>query len=129
VVHQDLFNSSVRLMSSTSGLRRDICGIHHPGTETSKIDSSKLDSCLPIHTRYACRYWVDHLEQLENFQREEAGLHDNGQIHVFLRKHFLHWLEALSLMGKMSEAIFMMTTLQSMLTVSDLVLSRHDLRR
>ena len=48
---------------------------------------------------------------LENFQREEAGLHDNGQIHVFLRKHFLHWLEALSLMGKMSEGIIMITIL------------------
>jgi len=129
VVHRDLFNSSVRLMSSASGLKRDICGMYHPGAETSKIDSSKLDSCLPIHTRYACRYWVDHLEQLGNFQREEAGLHDNGQVHVFLQKHFLHWLEALSLMGKVSKGVLMITALQSMLTVSGFMLSPYNLRR
>jgi hypothetical protein len=120
VAHQDLFNSSMRLMSNDStGLRRDICDIYHPGTEVSKIEGSRLDNCLPIHARYACRYWVDHLERVDNSQREELGLCDNGKVYVFLQKHFLHWLEALSLIGSISKGIFMVNALESMLTVSD----------
>jgi len=46
----------------------------------------------------------------------------------FLREHFLHWLEALGLTGKMSEGVRMITKLQSMLVVSGVMLSHYDLR-
>jgi hypothetical protein len=61
--------------------------------------------------------------------RDNIELCDNGQIHKFIQKHFLHWLEALSLMRKMSEGVLMITALQSKLVVSDFMLSRHDLNR
>jgi hypothetical protein len=87
------------------------------------VETNRVEHCLPPEAQYACRYWVDHL------QRGEIGLcDDNGRVHKFLRQHFLHWLEALSLMRKMSEGVLMITALQSMLTVSDLCPSRYDLR-
>jgi hypothetical protein len=56
------------------------------------------------------------------------GVFIGGFGEIFLQQHFLHWLEALSLMGKMSEGVLMITALQSVLTVSDFVPSRYDLR-
>ena len=88
----------------------DIYGMYNPGTEISNIETNKLGSYLPLHTQYACRYWVDHLEQLEIFQQEEAGLCDDGQVHEFLQKHLLHWLEALGIMGNIFNGATMVRT-------------------
>ncbi|OQN95054.1 hypothetical protein B0A48_18850 [Cryoendolithus antarcticus] len=38
---------------------------------------------------------------------------DDGQVHRFLLNHFLHWLEALSWIGKLSNAIAYISSLQS----------------
>ena len=111
--HSNLVKSCLKVMSCT--LKRDICGLQMPGALASEVESNTLSRCLPKHVRYACRYWVDHL------QRGEIDLcYDNGQVHKFLQQHFLHWIEALSLMGKMSEGVLLITALHSMLTVSDL---------
>jgi hypothetical protein len=119
--HHDLFMRCLKVMSEH--LRRDMCNLQMPGVLISELKNSKVEYYPPSDVQYACRYWVDHLRQ------GNIDPCDYGQIHIFLREHFLHWLEALSLMGKMSEAIFMMTTLQSMLTVSGLVLLCYDPRR
>jgi hypothetical protein len=46
------------------------------------------------------------------------GLCDNGTIDVFLKKHFLHWLEGLSLMKSISDGVFAIAKLIGLLTVS-----------
>jgi hypothetical protein len=104
--HKALANSCLRLMSD--GLRRDICDLQAPGALASEVDSSRVEQCLPTGLQYACRYWVQHL------QRSKALLYDDGQVHTFLREHLLHWLEALSLIGKTSDSVQMVTDLQSM---------------
>jgi hypothetical protein len=45
-------------------------------------------------------------------------LHDGGEVHQFLQTHFLHWLEALSWMWKISEGILAITSLESIALVS-----------
>jgi hypothetical protein len=117
--HSDLAENCLRAMSNT--LKRDICSLHRPGILAREIGDS-VDQCLPTHVQYACHYWVRHLE------KSDMDVCDYGSVHNFLRKHFLHWLEALSLMGKMSEGVLMITALQSVLTVSDFVPLRYDLR-
>jgi hypothetical protein len=117
--HSNLVDNCLRAMSS--GLKRDICDLQKPGYLISEVERNSVDKCLPTHVQYACRYWINHLT------RSDINLCDNGQIHKFLQQHFLHWLEALSLIGKMSEGVFMITALQSMLTVGDFVL-RYNLR-
>ena len=112
ISHRDLVESCLKVMSCT--LKRDVCGLQMPGALASEVESNTLSRCLPKHVQYACRYWVDHL------QRSEIGLcDDNGRVHKFLQQYFLNWIEALSLMGKISEGVLMITALHSMLTVSD----------
>ncbi|KAI9854636.1 MAG: hypothetical protein M1813_000934, partial [Trichoglossum hirsutum] len=120
--HKALAESCLRLMSS---LKRDICGLRAPGTLKSKVDNSWVEQCLPADLQYACCYWVQHL------QRSRARLCDNSQVHSFLRKYLLHWLEALSLIGKTSDSVQMLTNLQSMVADGnpDLLAMVHDAGR
>ena len=39
-------------------------------------------------------------------------LHDKSLVHIFLEKHFLHWLEALGLMGKSHECVSTVSQLE-----------------
>src|SRR5580700_4673619 len=98
-------------------LKRDICNLRMPGTLIHEVHSDKINSHLPKDVQYACRHWVDHLGQVSSARRHEVGLHDDGQVHRFLKEHFLHWLEALSLMGKMSEGVLTIIKLESILEV------------
>jgi hypothetical protein len=50
---------------------------------------------------YSCVFWVDHLCKADH--RNE--LSDDGAIFDFLREHFLHWLESLSLINKLSDGV------------------------
>lgn len=48
-----------------------------------------------------------------------AFLKDNKKVHTFLQEHFLHWLEALSLIKKISDGAIMVKLLEEMLLVSN----------
>jgi hypothetical protein len=109
--HRMLAVSCLRLMSEH--LNRDICGLHSPGALATEVHGDQITKCLPKELQYACRYWVEHL------RRSEACLSDNIHVHHFLQKHFLHWLEALALMRKISDGAAMLSALESILTVSD----------
>jgi len=103
------------LESMAQNLRRDIYNLQHPGCSIDKVEHPDPDPLALI--RYACVYWVDHLCQIKS-SHDEVGLYDNGTIDVFLRKHFLHWLEALSLIKGISDGVLAMAKLIGLLTVS-----------
>jgi hypothetical protein len=108
--HNHLFISSLRLMSNH--LKRDICNLQLPGALVSDVDEGIVEKCLPRHVQYACRYWVYH------FEHSNVELCDNGDVHIFLQNHFLHWLEALSLIGRICDSVSAVRVLQSKLKVS-----------
>jgi hypothetical protein len=108
--HHRIALRSLLLMSET--LRRDICSLQKPGTTLSEMESGIVHRSLPLHIQYTYCYWVQHL------QASNSRLCDNGDIHKFLQKHLLHWLEALSLLGKISEGVLAITSLESVVTVS-----------
>ena len=108
--HGALADACIQLMSERLG--RDICGLRSHGTLATEIQQDTVTQRLPIELQYACRYWVQHV------QKSGIRLEDDGQVHVFLQKHLLHWLEALSLMQKTSEAILALISLDSMNLVS-----------
>jgi hypothetical protein len=112
--HRILAESCLRLMSGK--LKRDICGLRTPDALATEVGSYQAQQCLPPELQYACRYWVEHL------RRSETLLYDDGQEHVFLREHLLHWVEALSLIGKTSEGVHAIILLESMVRIS------YDLR-
>jgi hypothetical protein len=108
--HQDLASDCVRLLSSS--LQRNMCHLPSPATLCSEITQSEVDIALSPAVQYACRYWAAHL------QKGKVDLLDNGSVYEFLQSHFLHWLEAMSLMGKTSEVIITLTDLAAMVDVS-----------
>ena len=103
--HQIVAAGCIELMSQT--LKKDICEMHAPRSQASQVESSWIEKYLLPKVQYACLYWIPHL------QKSDIQLHDNDQVHQFLKNHLLHWLEALSWMGKISEAVVAITCLQS----------------
>ncbi len=86
-IHWALASSSIRIMSEK--LKKDICNLHLPGALASDVDDDQIEQFIPEELQYACSYWVQHLQESKN------PLSDNGDVHHFLRRHLLCWLEAL----------------------------------
>jgi hypothetical protein len=107
--HRELCERCMHLLSSH--LKRNICHLEQPGALASSVGRDKVNRCLPGAVQYACRHWVTHL------QAASISLQEDAQVYSFLREHLLHWFEALSLMGKTSEGVIALTSLQSTLTV------------
>ena len=110
--HERIASECLRLMSEPDCLKKDICGCREPGTLTSQIASRIIDRCLKPEVKYACRYWVYHLEH------SRSGLADDGPVHIFLQQHLLHWLEAMSMLQRTSESITMIISLLGLCEVS-----------
>ncbi|KAE8389669.1 hypothetical protein BDV23DRAFT_184267 [Aspergillus alliaceus] len=109
-VHQKLTTQCLKVMQCEHyGLRKNICNIHHDTTLRSEINKYIIDSHLPPELQYACRYWVHHLIQSYDPVNELI------QAFSFLKVHFLHWMEAMSLLGIISEAVGIIRVLQSVI--------------
>ncbi|KAL5614320.1 uncharacterized protein BROUX77_000157 [Berkeleyomyces rouxiae] len=108
--HKMIAENCLGILSQS--LRADICRLVRPGTNRSTIDEKAIKACIPPEVQYACLYCVYHL------QRVEAMLDDTSTIFEFLRKHFLQWLEALSLMGRTSESLKILKDLQAAITTT-----------
>ena len=110
--HEMLATRCIKLMSEPNCLRENMWHLDSASKLRRKIDGQTIDKCMPADIQYACRYWVHHLEQ------SGRRIYDQDAVHIFFQKHFLHWLEALSLIGVISESITMISTLQSLSAVS-----------
>lgn len=104
-LHYKTFLGCLRVMSN--GLRRDLCGFRHPGVRVLDVEPSRITDALPPHVQYACRYWVVHCRQ------GNGHLSDEHEISCFLKKHLLHWLEGLCWMGKIGDAIPMISDIEA----------------
>ncbi|RKL10750.1 hypothetical protein BFJ70_g16495 [Fusarium oxysporum] len=93
--------------------KKDICDMRTPGVARSDIDKGKIDEHLPSEAQYSCLYWVYHLKA----SHQKVG--DGDQAHKFLEHHFLHWLEAMSLLGRISESIGFLDELQSIIDAEE----------
>ena len=96
----------------SNSLKQDVCRQGAAGTLVADVDRSLIERCLPPEVRYACLYWIQHL------QKSGTQLYDNDHVYQFLQEHLLHWLEALSWMGKTSEGILAILSLESLALVS-----------
>ncbi|KAB8238710.1 WD40-repeat-containing domain protein [Aspergillus alliaceus] len=105
VTHRKIGLHCLRVMSD--GLRHNICGLPSYGTERDNISRQLMNQHLSAALQYSCRYWVHHLQQSKCCISEFPILH-------FLKTQFLHWLEALSLMGVLFEIVGMIDTLQAL---------------
>jgi hypothetical protein len=108
--HESLASHCLELMSGPEGLRQNMCGLHS-GISRSEIEAGTIMSCLSSELQYACRYWVYHLKQ------SQCRIGDTDSTDKFLRTHFLHWLEAMSLMRETNRATQLIGTLCALVTV------------
>jgi archaellum biogenesis ATPase FlaH len=107
--HRNLLNRCLEVMDS---LTKDICGLQMPGTSREDVDKQTIDRCLPPEVQYACCYWIYHLKGSKHKVR------DGDEVYWFLERYLLHWVEALSLIRRVSESIRMIDELQSITDVS-----------
>jgi hypothetical protein len=108
--HAALAVNCIQLMSST--LKQDICGVKAPGTLAADMGKDRVAQCIKPELEYACVNWIQHLAKMS------TQLHNGDQVHSFLTEHFLHWLEALGWLGKVSEGIHAISLLESSVLVS-----------
>lgn len=92
VTHLKIANGCLRVMSKF--LKENICGLPFPGTHRSEVSDKRIDEKIPAQLQYACMRWIYHITN-SSFDKTNAQA-----IHHFLKKHFLHWLEALSLLHR-----------------------------
>jgi hypothetical protein len=118
--HKRLAHRSAALISNT--LKTDVCGLKHPGTLREEVNMGRVSRCIAAHVQYACYYWIDHLlgKSLYSSTGRDLALLDQSDkkaVYYFFSHDLLHWLEALGLMGKISDSIAAMMNLESCLVV------------
>ncbi len=102
-MHAHLAEHCLRVLHEN--LRQDICDLRDATLTIDSIDNAVVAAHMPSHLCYACFYWVDHIRCSDNKAQFLV------QIGGFLQKHFLHWLEALSLLRKLANAVEMLVKL------------------
>jgi hypothetical protein len=103
---RDLVEDCFRVMGS---LEPDVCHLGIPGTRRSTLKPEFIDACIPPEVQYACLYWVNH--QL----MAEIRCGDAKTILTFLEKHLLHWVEVLTLLGRVYQITGLMRNIRSIL--------------
>jgi Mrp family chromosome partitioning ATPase len=112
--HKKLASRCLELMSGLSGLHQHMYSLSGPGVLRSEIAEGTITSSLSPDLQYACRYWVDHLKQ------GQQDIVDRDATHLFLQKHLLHWLEAMSLIRESGRCVDLLDSLQGIADVRPL---------
>ncbi|KAK6508943.1 hypothetical protein TWF481_003711 [Arthrobotrys musiformis] len=108
-IHRSIFSHSLQAMSET--LRRNIYNLSGP---EAQINSAEIPNPDPLAaTGYSCKYWAEHLREAIVCTDEgfiQAG-EDYDRVLDFIQNNFLYWIEALSLMGLLSDGARMIVSL------------------
>jgi hypothetical protein len=118
--HHIIFWRSLDAMSMT--LRRNIYDLHPLGLLTSEVITPEPDPLAAV--RYSCVRWINHFCDMHSESlSQHQGLRDDESVRRFFDEFFLYWLEAMSLLRAMAEAVLSVTRLENLLKVSLLLLS------
>jgi len=93
-------------------LRRNICNLPNEGTQRNEIRKDSIQHCIHPELKYACQYWAHHLKQCTGLV---SMMHE---AFLFLQEHFLHWVEAMSLLGLTSRILGTLDTFPTAMSVS-----------
>ena len=72
----------------SNSLKQDVCGQAAPGILVADVESSRIEQCLPPEVRYACLYWIQHL------QKSDAQLCDDDKVVYYA---FIHDIKRFTL--------------------------------
>ncbi|CAI7611180.1 unnamed protein product [Penicillium pancosmium] len=98
---------TIQCLLACHNLSKNICQLLSDGTPRAEIDQRTIDYHLSPELQYACQYWAHHLMQCTDMH---AVMND---AFLFLQKHFLHWVEAMSLLGLASEVVGIINRLET----------------
>ncbi|CAF3619011.1 unnamed protein product [Fusarium graminearum] len=115
VAHQNLARQCLSIMRGA--LHENMCDLSFSDIHRSVVDSIELGKHLSPELRYASIYWVHHQIKVD------FDLNDGREIHDFLKAHFFHWVEVLSLLGWASDCFKLIQSLIDWLMNRDLSLS------
>lgn len=113
-----LFWACLRIMEGSEDplgpdkLKENICDLAGPGSLAWDIEPDTLQEKIPTAMRYACRYFISHFVSMTADQNALAGLLE------FFNRYFLEWVEAMSCLGNLIEAITLLNQLDTFLEVS-----------
>jgi nucleoside phosphorylase len=100
LIHYDMFSWSLDALSKT--LQRDIYNLQDPGCMMWEIPDPDPLAAIA----YSCVFLFDHLCEIDSQSLDHRKeLSDDGAVLVFLKAHFLHWLESLSLILELSDGV------------------------
>lgn len=109
-VHHDLFDRCLDLMKRS--LQKNICQLSGSGCFVDEVSETVLSQHLPLGLRYACRHWINYIENAR------VNLSDEGPVYNFLRQFCPYWLEVMGLIRKTPEATTMIIQLKGLIEVS-----------
>ncbi|KAK2752991.1 nacht and wd40 domain protein [Colletotrichum kahawae] len=98
--HTDLLDCCLRVMKNKKQhcLKNDICHLEDPGVLKKEVALEKIREYIPQYLEYACVYWVYHLEKTHYLIKET-------EVYDFLSQFFVHWLEAMSWLGRIEQSV------------------------
>lgn len=109
--HRSLAEYCLRRLNEHGVLKSDICDVTRPGTRRIERTPQQIATKIMPDVAYACSYWPWHIIN------SGEQLCDNSQVYHFLQQHFLHWLEALSWLSRLSSAVTYISELLSIAQV------------
>jgi hypothetical protein len=111
--HGKLTARCLDLLEDTWTAKEPLCSWNMPpGTLRSSADCDQIAGWIKPEIAYSACYWVDHLKG------SGKTISDCGPVHDFLKANFLHWLEALAWLGRLSIVIDHIDDLLHLIEVS-----------
>lgn len=114
LTHRKLAKDCLRIMRD--GLSENICGLFSPGVRRSAVGLGQLENSMPLQLQYACMHWVYH--QTEG----DLAPNNDNEVYDFLTTCFLHWVEAMCLLGRVKECLESLRSLARWLKVCHYIL-------
>ena len=96
-MHQEIYHCSMRAMSRT--LKRNIYELDDIASDAKDLQPPDTDPLVSI--AYCCLYWAQHLERSASITSEISA---KSSLSTFFYKHYLFWLEAVSLLQDVPQA-------------------------
>ncbi|KAF4853322.1 Vegetative incompatibility protein HET-E-1 [Colletotrichum siamense] len=115
--HHLVFRNLLAALQSSTALKRDIYELKTPDIAQEEIQIPDPDPLASVG--YACIYWVDHLSECVITEKTTEtptlmNVKDTSRVYDFLKSKFLFWIEALSLLRHIRQAVESVQKLEKM---------------
>ncbi|KAF2148629.1 hypothetical protein K461DRAFT_50359 [Myriangium duriaei CBS 260.36] len=94
----------------SASLKPNVCHLSKSGTRRTEVSMEQVKQHIGADIAYAHCYWAYHVLESANGQM----LYDEGNVHRFLTRHLLHWVEAMAWPGHLSTLIRHINALQAL---------------